>query len=149
MKPSLPAEPALVGREQEIEQLLQYLDSAFTGQGTTVFVGGEAGVGKTRLITEFLNIAKKKGTEILSGWCLSEAAIPYFPFTEAFNTYISALSDAKIKTAMTKHLGITGWLRGPEIARESKTREFFSTPELERDRTFEAAATTLIKLSAN
>jgi len=149
LKPRLPAEPALVGREQQIEQLMQHLDSAWNGQGTTVFIGGEAGVGKTRLVTEFLNLAKKKGTKVLSGWCLSEAAIPYFPFTEAFNTYISTMSDAKAKAAVTKQLGITGWLRGPEITRESKTRELFSTPEIERDRTFETAATALLQLSAN
>jgi len=149
LKPRLPAEPALVGREQQIELLMQHLDSALNGQGTTVFICGEAGVGKTRLVTEFLNIAKKKGAKVLSGWCLSEAAIPYFPFTEAFNTYVSTIGDAKAKTAMTKQLGITGWLRGPEIARESKTRELFSTPEIERDRTFEAAATALLQLSAH
>jgi len=149
LKPRLPAEPVMVGREQQIEQLVRHLDSALSSQGTTVFIGGEAGVGKTRLVTEFLKLAKKKGTKILSGWCLSEAAVPYFPFTEAFNTYISTVSDAEAKTAMKRHLGITGWLRGPEIARESKTRELFSTPEIERDRTFEAAVTTLLQLSAN
>ena len=147
MKQRLPDEPALVGRDQEIEQLMQHLDSALNGKGAAVFIGGEAGIGKTRLVTEFLNLAKNKGAKVLSGWCLSEAAIPYFPFTEAFNTYMSTMSDEKTKTAMTKQLGITGWLKGPELVRESKTREFFSTPEIERDRTFEAAARTLIQLS--
>lgn len=149
MKPRLPAEPTLIGREQQFEQLLQHLDSAFNGQGTTVFIGGEAGVGKTRLVTEFLNLARKKRTGVLCGWCLSEAAVPYFPFTEAFDTCISTISDAKMKMVMKKHLGIAGWLRGPEIARESKARELFLTPEIERDRTFEAVATALLQLSAH
>jgi predicted ATPase len=147
LKPGFPTEPALVGRNSEIEQLLQHLDSALSGKGTTVFIFGEAGVGKTRLVNEFLALAKKKGAKILSGWCLSEAVIPYFPFTEAFNTYMSTTSDEKEKSTVKKQLGITGWLTGPEFARESKAREFFLTPEIERDRTFEAVTTVLLQLS--
>jgi len=139
----------LVGRDEEIKHLMHCLGSALSGKGTTVLIYGEAGVGKTRLVTEFLNLAKKERARILSGWCLSGAAIPYFPFTEAFNTYISSMSDQKVKAAITKQLGITGWLRGPEFPRESKARELFSTPEIERDKTFEAAAGTLFQLSTD
>jgi tetratricopeptide (TPR) repeat protein len=137
-----------VGRDAEIEQLMHHLDSALNGKGTTVFVYGEAGVGKTRLINEFLVHAKKMGAEVLCGWCLSEASIPYFPFTEAFNTYMSATSDAKSKSTMTDQLGITGWLKGTRLTKESKTQELFSTPEIERDKTFEAVARVLVQLSA-
>jgi len=138
----------LVGRDEEIKQLMHCFDSALSGKGTTVFIYGEAGVGKTRLVNEFLALAKKMGAKNLSGWCLSEAAISYFPFTEAFNTYISTIGDDKAKSTMKKQLGITGWLKGPEFARESKARELFSTPEIERDRTFEAATRVLLQLSA-
>jgi len=149
LKSELPIEPVLVGRDKEIEQLMRCLDSALSGKGTTVFICGEAGIGKTRLVNEFLSVAKKREIKVLCGWCLSEAGVPYFPFTEAFNSYLSTMSDAKMKTAMTKHLGITGWLRGPEIARESSARELFLTPGIERDRTFEATATALLRLSAH
>jgi len=137
----------LVGRDEEIKRLMHCLDSALSGKGTTVFVYGEAGVGKTRLVNEFLALAKKMGAKILSGWCLSEAAIPYFPFTEAFNTYMSTISDEKAKSTMKKQMGITGWLKGPEFVKESKAHELFSTPEIERDRTFEAVARVLLQLS--
>ena len=149
MKSKLPAEPILIGRDQEIKQLRQHLDSALNGKGTTVFICGEAGVGKTRLVNEFLNLVRKTGSKVLKGWCLSEAAIPYFPFTEAFNTYILTISDKKAKSTVKKELGITGWLRGPEFARESKARELFSTPKIERDRTFEAVARVFLQLSAS
>ena len=117
------------------------------GKGATIFACGEAGVGKTRLVNEFLNQAKKKGAKILQGYCLSEVDIPYSPFTEAFNTYMSAMSDEKAKSSVTKQLGITGWLRGSGITREAKVSELFSTPEIERDRTFEAVARVLLQLS--
>jgi len=147
LKPWLPAEPALVGRDSEIEQLLQHLDSALHGKGTAVFISGEAGVGKTRLVNEFLNRSKKMGAEVLCGWCLSEAAIPYFPFTEAFKTYLSTAGGEEEKTNIKKHLGITGWLRGPEFSKEPKMPGFFSNPEIDRDRTFEAVTTALLQLS--
>ena len=148
MESKLPAEPALVGRDQEIKQLRQHLDDALNEKGTTVFICGEAGVGKTRLVNEFLKLARKTGTKVLKGWCLSEAAIPYFPFTEAFNTYMSTISDETAKSTMRKGLGITGWLRGPESIRASEARELVSTPQIERDRTFDAVAKAFLELSA-
>ena len=89
MSPDILAEPILVGRERELEELSGFLDSAIKGKGTTVFISGEAGSGKTRLLTEFLKIAKQKQLTVVSGWCLSDAAIPYFPFVEAFDSYFS------------------------------------------------------------
>jgi len=144
----LPAEPILVGRDKEIKQLMQQLEFASSGKGVTVFICGEAGVGKTRLVKEFLKLAGERRAKILSGWCLSEAAIPYFPFSEAFNSYISTAHDEKAKSAMTKQLGIIGWLKGPKIAREPKALEPFLTPEIERDKTFEAVERILLELSA-
>ena len=117
-------EPTLVGREKELEELQRCLDSAVEGKGKTVFVSGEAGSGKTRLINEFLSKASKKGITLLYGWCLSDAAVPYFPFVEAFRTYFStneeaptedqrALSlqpPAKLESASIEGYGITTWL---------------------------------------
>lgn len=172
MIPSLASEPTLVGRDNEIRQLRQHLDSAMAGKGTTVFIGGEAGVGKTRLVNEFLNQAEGIGVKVLSGWCLSEAAIPYFPFTEAFNAYMSTLSDEKVRSTITEHLGITGWLRGPTSLDEAsgatvaqrlgisgwlrgpesppkpKAHEILSDPKFERDRTFEVVAQAFLQLTA-
>ena len=86
------SEPILVGREKELAQLNLYLKNAIEGKGTTIFISGEAGTGKTRLIETFLEKAKKKDITVLSGWCLSEVTTPYLPFIEAFNTYNAILS---------------------------------------------------------
>ena len=100
------AEPVLVGREHELEELHSFLNSAINGKGTTVFVSGEAGAGKTRLVTEFLKQARKQEVTILTGWCLSNAAVPYFPFFEAFNRYFSSEPEQK-------EVEIKSWLMGP------------------------------------
>ena len=52
-------EPIFVGRKQEFEEIQQFLDCAINGKGTTIFISGEAGSGKTRLVAEFLELAKK------------------------------------------------------------------------------------------
>ena len=78
-----------VGREQELNALHQALDFALEGKGTTIFITGEAGSGKTRLSDEFVEIAKEKNVTILTGWCNRNAPIPYFPFLEALNSYQS------------------------------------------------------------
>jgi len=93
LKSDVLAEPVLVGRERELEELQSLLNSAVEGKGTTVFISGEAGSGKTRLTHEFLNAAKKKGILVMAGGCLSDVAIPYFPFVEALNTYFASFDE--------------------------------------------------------
>ena len=85
-------EPILVGRQRELGELQHCLQSVIEGKGTTLFISGEAGVGKTRLIQEFLRGAKQeKDITSISGWCLPNFEVPYFPFIEAFNGFYSTL----------------------------------------------------------
>ena len=86
-------EPNLIGREQELAQLQQLFKSTINGKGRTVFISGEAGAGKSRLVREFLFKARNQGVAVLSGWCLSESGISYFPFIEAFKNIPSPASD--------------------------------------------------------
>ncbi len=79
-------EPIFVGRKQEIAELNHLLNDAIDGRGTTAFISGEAGSGKTRLAKEFLDEARNKDFAVLAGWCLSNIGVPYFPFLEAFNS---------------------------------------------------------------
>src|SRR5215471_4063734 len=48
------ASPNFVGRESELAQLHEWLGRALTGERQIVFVTGEAGIGKTTLVEEFL-----------------------------------------------------------------------------------------------
>lgn len=99
LTPRILAEPILVGRKKELEELKRCLGSSLSGKGVAVFISGEAGAGKTRLTTEFLNIAKKKQVTVLAGWCLSDVTVPYFPFIEAFDSYISSNEDDGVSIA--------------------------------------------------
>jgi ATP/maltotriose-dependent transcriptional regulator MalT len=59
------------------------LDAVRQGEPAAVLVGGEAGMGKTRLIGEFTAIARGGGVRVLTGACLELGAdgLPFSPFT--------------------------------------------------------------------
>ena len=156
------AEPILVGRERELRELQFLLDFAFEGKGRTAFVSGEAGTGKTRLINEFLNSAKRKrDVIIISGWCLSDAGVPYFPFKEAFKAYFSAsatgdnlanISQSVVARSAEAELNkdevaeLKAWLYGPASSGAFTKLEGLA-PQAWKDMTFAAVTRTLFSLS--
>lgn len=77
-------ETPFVGRGAEIARLDEALGRARAGDPHAVLVAGEAGVGKTRLLTEATSLAADAGMTVLVGHCvdLGEVGLPYFPFTE-------------------------------------------------------------------
>ncbi|MFG2059559.1 AAA family ATPase [Micromonospora sp. NPDC048930] len=77
------ASTVLVGRHEELTALRAALGRARAGEPTTVLVGGEAGVGKTRLLEEFG--AHAGDARVLVGQCLElgEAGLPFAPFAAA------------------------------------------------------------------
>jgi len=79
-------QPEMIGREDEICKLQTYLDKALEGHGNTLFISGEAGIGKTRLINEVKQIAKSKGFQVLFGNSLYESLTPFMPFMEALKS---------------------------------------------------------------
>ena len=144
-KTTLP-NPILVGRKSELEMLEQFLGLSLKGKGTTVFISGEAGSGKTRLITEFLENAKKKDVTILFGWCLNEAAVPYFPFVEAFDSYL-AMSEDEGASAINQKMSLKSWL---STTNQSELNEKFVNlqPQVWKDRAFHGVTEELLFLSA-
>ena len=71
----------LVGRVTELAALTAALERVSGGQPSTVLIGGEAGVGKSRLVSEFA--AGADAARALSGYCLELSAegLPFAPFT--------------------------------------------------------------------
>ncbi len=132
-------EPAFIGRKQELAELDHYLELATKGKGTAIFVSGEAGTGKTRLITEFSKTSEKQGVKTLIGYCLSNAPVPYFPFFEAFNTYFSE------ETNMAKEIDLSVWLKGPTQGELSGKKGL--SPRAWKDQTFAAVSNTLTIIS--
>ncbi|QKG20352.1 ATP-binding protein, partial [Actinomadura verrucosospora] len=77
--------PVLVGRERESAALDAAFRAARDGTPSAVLLGGEAGVGKTRLVAEFGARARAEGARVLVGGCLElgTEGLPFAPFTAA------------------------------------------------------------------
>lgn len=65
-----------VGREQELAVLTTALDSASQGHGSAWLIGGESGVGKSRLLDELRTQALVAGFQVVRGQALSESGAP-------------------------------------------------------------------------
>ncbi len=80
---SLPTRP-LVGRTGELDELCTLIGVSGPPQVQGVLLGGDAGVGKTRLLTELREVARSSGWRVGSGHCLDfgDTALPYLPFSE-------------------------------------------------------------------
>ena len=80
---------ALVDREQEIKILRARLDAALRGEGSLVFITGEAGIGKTRLAYELRSYAKLRGAQcLMSKGGEREGAVPYRPWSDIIREYV-------------------------------------------------------------
>ena len=79
------ASPSFVGRARELVRLAELAAAAAGGEPAFVLVGGESGVGKSRLVAEFAGRAAAGGARILSGDCvdLGGGELPYAPLVAA------------------------------------------------------------------
>ncbi len=90
-----------VGRQDERAQLRQLLEQASNGQGGLVMIGGEPGVGKTRIAEELIAEAEAKGFLALVGHCYDmEGAPPYLPFVEIMQAAMKSATPEALRTAL-------------------------------------------------
>ena len=77
-----------VGRDQELGALHQALEQAEAGHGQVVALVGEAGVGKSRLVYEFVHSHRTQGWLVLESGSVSYGkATPYFPVIDLLKRY--------------------------------------------------------------
>ncbi len=90
--------PVLVGRSGQLSALREALAEAGRGHPATILVGGEAGVGKSRLLTEFAAQSRGAGARVLTGGCLELGAdgLPFAPFTAVLRELVRDLGAAGV-----------------------------------------------------
>ncbi len=109
----VPGHPSrtLIGRDAELKEIASLLGvRPRAGEGTdgsdprAVLLSGDAGVGKTRLLTELRDLATADGWQVFAGHCLDfgDSALPYLPFSEVLGRMAAALPDV-VDTAAGLH----------------------------------------------
>ncbi len=95
-----------VARERELGQLDDFLDRALAGQGQVCFVTGEAGSGKTFLVTEFARRAQDQHEDLIVavGQADAETGVgdPYLPFREVLGLLTGDVEAKLSQGAITR-----------------------------------------------
>ncbi len=93
------ASPTFVGRVEELGVLEAARVRAASSEPAVVLVGGEAGVGKTRLVAELTASCEANGTRVLTGGCVpvGDGTLPYAPIIEALRALLADLGADKVR----------------------------------------------------
>jgi tetratricopeptide (TPR) repeat protein len=99
-------ETVFVRRERELAQLNRFLNSAMEGKGEVCFVTGEAGTGKTALVTEFARRAQAMHPDLVVayGQCNIHTGMgdPYLPFREILNQLTGGVEEELARGTTTE-----------------------------------------------
>ncbi len=108
----------LVGRAAEFGRMRDLLADAEAGQPVVFLVSGDAGVGKTRLLTELADVAAGRGFTVLSGRCAELAdTVPYLPLADALRAAGSG-ADGTLQEALATRPVLARLLPDREITRQ-------------------------------
>ena len=90
-----------VGRDTERAEARRLLDRAVAGQGSLLLLGGEPGVGKTRLAEEVLDEGRQRGFLALTGRCYeTEGTPPFIPWVEIVERSARIVPPAALREAL-------------------------------------------------
>ena len=128
---------AFVGRDAELARLHERWEQLPGDARVAVVIGGEPGIGKTRLASEFARAVHEQGALVLYGRCDEGLALPYQPFVEALRPYARALGVDRLRAEFGDLAPELGRLL-PEFAALGAPRS--GDPESARFALFEAVA---------
>ena len=118
-----------VGRDEELKFLQYLFQKAKKGRGSLVLIGGESGVGKTRLVQEFSFHIRPFGVLVFSGTCHEQGGSPHQPFIEILRQLIRWIESRDVE--VVKRYGAELLKLVPELAGREYLREIKPSVELE------------------
>ncbi|MBI1820600.1 MAG: tetratricopeptide repeat protein [Nitrospirae bacterium] len=140
---------SFVGRETEVELLVSHLNGALHQKGSIVAIGGEPGIGKTRLCEEILVYARGRSFLTAVGRCYAPPLrLSYEPFTEIFRQILKGPGREILFSQQPFWLTCAGKII-PELIPGHHVPILPPLPvEQEKHRFFEALTRLLIAVSA-
>jgi class 3 adenylate cyclase len=92
-RPTMPEQRRLVGREAELTVLRSVTDAVFSGDGRVLFLVGDLGVGKTRLLAELESIVDRRAVVLQAFCAAAPVAPPYGPFASMLRSWLGTERD--------------------------------------------------------
>src|SRR5262245_24048822 len=149
---------AIVGRVAELEALATAFSRAQDGQPAMVIVGGDAGIGKSRLVSEFGARARAEGARVLVGGCLNldGGGLAYGPLLEALRAIGDEMTPVEVG-ALIGDVGPELVALAPQLGRyiqapaepSDESRPIGPSTSMDQARLFELALTLFDRLSAD
>jgi ABC-type transport system substrate-binding protein/class 3 adenylate cyclase len=162
----------LIGRERELAAAADAVDAALAGSGGILFLTGEPGIGKTRLIAEIRDLVAKaeepQGARQplwLEGRCVSYGeSMTYWPFRDLLRSWLGVMADEpelRVRVALRRSLDALfgtrvlevypylGAMLGISLEPEAQARLDELSPEALQYRTFAVVRELLTRLAAD
>ena len=94
--------PVFIGRREELASLAALTKQVQSGEPAFALIGGEAGVGKTRLVRELSGQAAEAGFLVLTGQCVELGAegLPLAPLVDALRTLTRAMPPEELAAVL-------------------------------------------------
>jgi DNA-binding SARP family transcriptional activator len=135
----------MAGRENELERLVQAWTRAKQGRGGIVFLGGEPGVGKSRLALELMRAVEDDGGRVLAGATGMPESFPFQSLVEALRSGLPMI--AALRLSPTWFAAIASLV--PELPQ--RVGELPALPALDPERQslrlFEAMTRAIVELA--
>jgi ABC-type transport system substrate-binding protein/class 3 adenylate cyclase len=162
----------LVGRDRELAAATETVDAVLAGSGGILFLSGEPGIGKTRLIAEVHRLVETaepppgaRRPLWLEGRCVSYGeSMTYWPFRDLLRSWLEVMADEpelRVRVALRRNLDALfgtrvlevypylGAMLGVSLEPESQARLEELSPEALQYRTFAVVRELLTRLAAD
>jgi tetratricopeptide (TPR) repeat protein/KaiC/GvpD/RAD55 family RecA-like ATPase len=135
-----------------MDALKEAVYRAVHGEGGLVFIHGEAGIGKTRLVRELGAYARSRGVQVLHGRCPAlfrmDGVPPYILWKEVIKDYLETCNPEQLYRVIGFYPAEVAKLV-PELSQKLRSipQSFPISPEQEQNRLFEAVSQFITNIS--
>jgi len=151
-RPIAAREIPLVDRVEEMNVLKEAVYKAVHGEGSLIFIHGEAGIGKTRLVRELGAYVRSRGVQVLYGRCPAlfrmDGVPPYVLWKEVIKDYLETCTSEQLYRVVGYYPAEVAKLV-PELSQKLRVipQSVPISPEQEQNRLFEAVSQFITNIS--